>query len=723
MIRGFFFTLALLIPALTFSQASPELSIEKIFRDFDLNAVLLGETYAHADGEHYSILENRRTIACYDYLTGKGTHIYFTADRLPDSIGYIDDFHFSKDESKILLTTMSDQIYRHSFYANYWIFDVETGKLTSLDESGKQQLALFSPDGSKVAYVKQNNLYFKDLRNMSTTRVTNDGAFNQIINGAPDWIYEEEFGFSRAFQWSPNSKQIAFYHFDESKVRQFDMVLFDQVYPSVNSFKYPKAGESNSNVNIMVYDLESGTIQTMQTGQESDIYVPRIKWSSIPGKVGIVTLNRLQNTVKVLLADAKSGISETIYEEENDRFISKIKDDYLVFTSDQKHFIILSEKSGYYHYYLYSITGKLVTQITRGNWEVNELLALDEKKGLMYYTSNESSAIQKDVYCIKLNGTGKRKLSSQPGSNDACFSSTFKYYISEWSNANTPPKYAVNIIDGSEVRIIEDNAELRNKIERYGFARKEFMKIPVSDSLVLNAYIIKPADFDSTRKYPLLMNVYGGPQSQDVTDEWDFGIAWQQFMAQKGIIVACVDNRGTDGRGEEFRKCTYLRLGILETEDQVNSAKYLGLQSWINKDEIGIWGWSYGGYMTLMCLTGSSGIFKYGIAVAPVSDWKFYGNIYTERYMRKPQENEKGYLDSSPINHAARLSGDLLMIHGTADDNVHVQNSVEMSQQLIKSGKQFRQFMYPDKDHSIKGGNTRNHLYSMMSDFILQHLQ
>lgn len=714
---------ALLIPSLIFSQAAPELSIGKIFREYDLNAKILGKTYAHADGENYSILEYSRSIVRYDYATGHKKHICFTADQLPDSIAYIDDFLFSDDETKILLTTLSEGIYRHSFSAFFWIYDVPTGKLIALDESGKQQLAIFSPDGSKVAYVKDNNLYYKNLAANSIHKITHDGAFNQIINGAPDWIYEEEFGFSRAFHWSPNSKEIAFYHFDESKVRQFDMVMYGEVYPSLQSFKYPKAGECNSSVSIMVYNLETGTSHTMLAGEEEDRYIPRIKWTATPGKLAIVTLNRLQNQVKVSLANSVTGVSEVVYEEQNKRFISKIKDDYLYFTADQKYFIIQSEKSGFYHYYLYTISGKPVNPITSGKWEVDQLLAVDENKRKMYFIANAESEIRKDVYAINLDGSEMRKLSSQPGSNKASFSRTYKYYISEWSNANTPPKYAVNKINGSEIRVIEDNAVLKAKIERYGFAKKEFIKIPVSDSLELNAYIIKPANFDSTCKYPLLMSVYGGPQSQDVVDEWDFSMAWQQYIAQQGVVVACVDNRGTDGRGEEFRKSTFMRLGILETEDQVNAARFLGLKPWINREQIGIWGWSYGGYMTLMCLTRSTGVFKFGIAVAPVTDWKFYGNIYTERYMRKPKDNQKGYLESSPLNRASQLSGSLLLVHGTADDNVHVQNSLEMSQQLIKYGKQFSQFMYPDKDHSIKGGNTRNHLYSMMSDFILQHIR
>jgi dipeptidyl-peptidase-4 len=674
------------------------------------------------DGEHFTVLEAGEAIVRYDYRTGLDKETLFSTKQLPDSIYYIEDYQFSHDESRILIATNGTKIYRRSFEAYYWLYDITTGKVVSLADHGKQQLASFSPDGQKVAFVRNNNLYYKDINTNSLNQVTIDGASNLVINGAPDWIYEEEFGFSRAFQWSNDSRSLAFYHFDESQVKQFDMVVYGGLYPHVTGFKYPKAGECISSVSIHVFDLNSGKSTLMHTSEETDQYIPRIQWSAIPGKLGIVTLNRAQNNIKVFLADGITGESKVIYREENPKFISKINDDYIHFTTDQQHFIIMSEKSGFYHYYLYSMDGELINPITRGDWEVDKLLGIDEDRKILYYSSNESSVLCQDVYSVRLNGSDKQKLSTHPGSNKAEFSSTFRYFINTWSDANTPPCYTVHRISGSEIRVLEDNATLISKMHRYGFARKEFVKIKVDGDLELNAYIIKPPDFDSTKKYPLLMSVYGGPQSQDVTDSWDIGMTWQQYMAQQGIVIACVDNRGTDGRGEAFRKSTYLHLGKIETEDQISTAKYLASKSWIDEDQIGIWGWSYGGYMTLMCLTRGADIFKFGIAVAPVTSWKFYGNIYTERYMRKPQENPTGYYESSPINYADKLKGHLLLIHGTADDNVHLQNSVEMAQQLIKYGKQFQQFMYPDKDHSINGINTRHHLYTMISDFVMQNL-
>jgi dipeptidyl-peptidase 4 len=714
-------SLLLSLTSILFGQTAPNLSLDKIFKEhhFYPNAV---ETYrSMADGEHYTILESGRTIVRYDYKTGKSRTVLMEGGLLPDTILSVHDYEFCADESKILLTTYIKEIYRHSFEAKYWIYDISRKQAYPIDE-GKQQLATFSPDGRKVAYVKNNNLYYRDLSAQMVVQVTRDGAFNEIINGAPDWVYEEEFGFSKAFAWSADSRTIGYYRFDESMVRQFDMMVYDDLYPSVNRFKYPKAGESNSLVSVHVYHLESGNTVTMNTGIESDQYIVRIKWSATPGKLGIIRLNRRQNVVDVLLADSYTGNSENIYHEENSRYLSRIGDDYIIFLGDEKRFIIMSEQSGYYHYYLYSIEGKLLNPITKGTWEVISVLGIDEINNTLYFTSNQTSVINQDVHSIRFDGKGQRRLFTTPGHNEAEFSSTFKYYVNTWSDANTPPVHTLHYIDGTALRVIEDNSYLKNELKRYGFARKEFIKIPIPGNQELFAYIIKPVDFDSTRTYPLFISVYGGPQSQEVINKWEAGIAWQQLLASKGYILACVDNRGTDGRGEEFRKSTYLQLGRLETEDQVNAAKFLGKKSWIDEKRIGIWGWSYGGYMTLLCMTKGADVFKTGIAVAPVTNWRFYDNIYTERFMRRPQENPEGYDDNSPINHASRLKGNLLLIHGMSDDNVHMQNSIAMAERLVLENKQFQQFMYPNRNHNINGGNTRYHLYTMMTDYILKNL-
>jgi dipeptidyl-peptidase-4 len=703
------------------AQLTYQLSIGSIFKEHLFSPETLEEIRSMANGEYYTVLEEDQSIASYDYKTGLYKKILFSPDILPDGTS-IDDYIFSADEHLILLTTNISKIYRHSYEAAYWIFDVNTGKASLLENQGKQQLASFSPDGTKVSFVKNNNLYYRDLITDSIIQITCDGAFNRIINGAPDWVYEEEFGFSMGYTWSPDSRKIAYYRFDESEVKQFDMIEFSGIYPSCRQFKYPKAGEANSHVSVLVYHLQTGKSVSMNTGSETDQYIPRIKWTANPQEIAIIRLNRLQNKVDVLLSNATSGESRVIFHEENPKYISRVDDDFIHFTGNGENFIVLSERSGYYHYYLYTMDGKFKNPVTHGNWEVTHYLAMDDNTGTFFYKSNQPSEINTDVYSIGLNGKNQRKLSVVSGDNTAAFSRNFKYYINTWSDANTPPLYTLHHIDGSLIRVLEDNAGLKKALADLNFAKKEFIRIPVSDGLELNGYIIKPMDFDSTRKYPLFMNVYGGPESQDVINAWDNSLAWQQLLTKNGIVIVSVDNRGTDGRGEAFRKSTYLQLGKFETEDQINAAKYFGKKPWIDMNRIGIWGWSYGGTMALLCLTKGADVFSMGIAVAPVTNWRFYDNIYTERFMRRPQDNPHGYDDNSPINYADRLKGKLLMIHGTADDNVHLQNSMEMAEQLIKYDKQFQLFMYPDKNHSIYGGNTRHHLYTMMTDFILKNL-
>ncbi len=717
------FCWALLLQAVLLSGQYTPLTLEKIYRQHLFYPSSIESIRSMADGEHYTVFESGRYIVSYDYKTGKDKKVLFDAQKPGTGIsGHISDYAFSNDENKLLLTSEVTRIYRHSFQARYWICDLQTGKALPLCDSGKQQLATFSPDGTKIAFVKENNLFYKNLNDQSITQITTDGRFNHIINGAPDWVYEEEFGFSQAYCWSPDSRSIAFYRFDESRVKEFDMMLYNNLYPNVSRFKYPKAGEDNSLVSILVYDIASGSTQHMDTGSETDQYIPRIKWTMLPGKLGIIRLNRLQNKVDVLIAETTTGKSTVLYTEQNKQYLSRIDDNYLIFTADGQQFLILSPRSGYYHYYLYNMQGELLGPVTQGNWEVADVLAIDHVNHILYYTSNESAVINKDVCGVHFDGSDNIRFPSRIGTNRAKISANFTWYINEWSDANNPPCYTLHNKSGKLIRTLEDNAELSQRIREHGFTKKEFMRIPVGDDLELYAYIIKPPDFDSTRQYPLFMSVYGGPESQDVVNKWDIGLAWQQMLAQQGIVVACVDNRGTDGRGEAFRKSTYMQLGKLETEDQVNAARYFGRLSWIDENRIGIWGWSYGGYMSLLCLTRGADVFSMGISVAPVTNWRFYDNIYTERYMRKPQDNPNGYDDNSPINHAGKLKGNLLLVHGTADDNVHLQNSVEMSEQLIQENRQFQQFFYPNKNHSIYGGNTRYHLYSMITGFIFETL-
>lgn len=676
-----------------------------------------------SDGTHYSILEESRKIVVHDYQTGKESTVIFDAQPFKEQImNSIDDYEFSNDENKILLVTDIKQIFRYSYKAKHYIYDVQSDNIRTLSGYEYERQATFSPDGNRVAYVYQNNLFYYDLIQDTTIQVTFDGKINSIINGVPDWVYEEEFGFTQAFYWSPDSKKLGFMRFDESQVKQYDIKIYNGLYPENYQYKYPKAGEDNSIVTVKVYDTESKKTITVDTGSETDQYIPRIKWTASKDLLGIIRLNRLQNTVDVLVANTEDGTSKVLYHEENERFISEIDDDYIVFTEDNKNFLIRSERTGYFHYYLYSMNGTLINPVTQGNWDVDHFAGVDEKSNRMYYTSTEDSPLQRQLYYVKLNGLGRKKLSQRSGYIEAQFSKTYQYYVSTWSDANTPPVVTVNQSDGKQIRVLTDNSELVDDIGEYGFLKKEFIQIPVSEDLLLNAFIIKPMDFDTTKKYPLFISVYGGPESQDVLDRWQNNTPWQQLLVQHGIVVACIDNRGTDGRGEDFRKCTYMQLGKLESEDQIRAARYLSGMDWIDETRIGIFGWSYGGYMSLLCLAKGSGLFTMGIAVAPVTNWRFYDTVYTERFMRKPQDNPSGYDDYSPLNHAAAIQGKLLLVHGMADDNVHLQNSVEMAEKLISANKQFEMFFYPDRNHSIYGGNTRFHLYTKLTDFILENL-
>jgi dipeptidyl-peptidase-4 len=705
------------------AQADNKITLEQVFLEASFDQKTFDKLKPVNDGEHYTVLDACGSLIRYDYNTGKQVDTVFSATKCSKSVpSGISDYEFSYSSSKLLLATNIDKIYRHSFSADYFIYDLSDQSIVSLFSGGKQQLATFSPAGDNIAFTRNNNLYYKDLPDDKIVQITHDGKKNEIINGSPDWVYEEEFEFTKAFTWSPDGNKIAYYRFDESGVREFNMIIYDSLYPDVYSYKYPKAGQENSKVSIRVYDIGKGITGIMDTGANDDNYIPRIKWTNDPDVLCIVKLNRLQNRVDVLLADARTGESELIFTEENKYYISDITDDYITFIDDNEKFIIKSERDGFMHLYLYDIRGSLINQVTSGEWDVDRFLGFDPGKRLLYYTSSEISPLQRHVYSINPDGTGRKKLTEDPGTNTPEFNNDLKYFVNYNSTANTPCRITVRDSSGALLRILEDNEDLKAKIVSYGFAKKEFIKVPVDGGLELNGYIIKPADFDESGQYPLLMAIYGGPGSQKVTDSWESALAWYQLLAQHGYIVACVDNRGTGARGEEFRKCIYMNLGRLETEDLIESALYLAGLPYVDSSRIGIFGWSYGGYLALSCLTRGAGIFSAGVAVAPVTDWRLYDNIYTERYMRTPQENIKGYEESSILNYADLLKGDLLLIHGTADDNVHLQNSTELIKMLIQNNKQFEMQFYPDRDHSIRGGSTRYHLYKRITDFILRKL-
>lgn len=675
------------------------------------------------DGLHYTIMLRGSAIEKYSYKSGSKVDVLFSVDQagLADFSSF-SGYEFNSDESKILLTTGREAIYRHSYIASYYIYDRISKSIEPLSKNGKQQLATFSPDGRKVAFVRENNLFYSDLILKQEIQITFDGKFNEIINGAPDWVYEEEFGFSKGFSWSPDSRHIAYYRFDESQVRLYNMTIYGDLYPEEYVYKYPKAGEKNSVVSVHAYHLPTGRISTIDIGEEKDQYIPGIKWTTEPDKLAILRLNRLQNHLEVLVANPETGKSSVLYSETNQWYISETSDDFITFLDDKKHFIVMSERDGWMHFYLYDMKGNLVNQITKGKWDVEGLTGYDSKTKTLYFTSFEESSIERHVYGIHLNGQNKRKLTTRKGINSVVFSSNFGYYINTNSGANSPNYISLHDSKGKLLRVLEDNSMLRQNMKLYGFSEIEFTSVKTADNIELNAYLLKPNDFDPNKQYPLLMYVYGGPESQTVRDAWFRQIPWFQMLAQNGYIVACVDNRGTNGRGEAFRKATYMQLGKLETIDQIEAAKYFGSLPYIDAGRIGIYGWSYGGYMAALCMTKGAGVFKMGIAGAPVTNWRYYDTIYTERFMRTPQENPDGYDENSPINHVEKLKGAFLLIHGTADDNVHIQNSIEMSDKLIAANKYFDMLFYPNRSHGIMGGNYPYHMYNTMTKFIFTNL-
>ena len=673
------------------------------------------------DGVHYSSLnygENNVYITQYSYETGDSISTIVDSKDL-DGISF-SDYSFSEDEKKVLLPTETESIYRYSTRSNYYVYDRETKIAEELSE-GKQRLAQFSPDASKVAFVKENNIFIKDIINNTELQVTFDGEINKIINGATDWVYEEEFAFDNGMQWNASGNKIAYYRFDEEKVPEFSMDLFTDLYPSQSQFKYPKAGETNSTIELFIYDLDSNKTTKANINTEEEFYIPRIKWTLDENVLSVQRMNRHQNQLDFILVDAKDGSSQTIFTENDAAYIDVT--DNLTFLNDGKYFIWTSEKSGYNHIYLYNLKGKQVRQITKGNYDVTDFYGIDESNNTVYFASSERSPMHRDVYAVQLNGKNKKTLTNKIGTNSATFSTNYKYFINQYSNANTPYYFSLFDAKGNEVRMLKDNSNLKNSLSEYALSQKEFFNFKTTEGIDLNGWMMKPHNFDETKQYPVFMYLYGGPGSQQVTDSWGgSNFLWYQMLTQQGYIVACVDNRGTGARGSEFKKCTYQQLGKLETEDQIEANRYLANLPYVDGSRIGIFGWSYGGYMSSLCLLKGADEFKMAIAVAPVTNWRYYDSIYTERYMRTPQENASGYDDNSPINHVEKLKGKYLLVHGSADDNVHYQNTMEMTNALVNANKQFDLFIYPNKNHGIYGGYTRLHLFTKMTNFIKENL-
>ena len=724
-----------LVPGLTtttsLAQQKLPLTLEDIWAKPTFRAAAVPGFNWMNDGRYYSALENGGLVQ-HEVTTGKAMQTLVAASALQvagaDKPLDVDGYSFNKNEQKILFTTATEPIYRRSARATYYVFDQGTKKLTPLSTGGKQGYATFSPDGSRVAFTRDNNVFVTDLATMKEIAITTNGVKNNLINGSADWVYEEEFGFAQGFFWSPDSKQIAFYTFDESQVPEYDMQEWGSLYPKENRFKYPKAGEKNSVVSVSSYDVASARTTKMDVGPVVDQYIPRVQWTQVPNTLSIQRLNRLQNKLEILHGDATTGKTQVVLTDTNPAYV-EINDD-LNYLPGGKQFLFTSEKDGYQHLYLHDMSGRQVRQLTRGNWEISAINGFNPKTGFVYYTSTEGSALQRHLYRINLQGTGKRRISDADNGLDVVnMSPDTKYFLNSHSSAGVPAVVSLHEgATGKLVKTLEDNTKLKQTLTQYDLGKQEFFTFKTAEGVDLNAYMIKPANFDPAKKYPVLMYVYGGPSfgsgsTQTVLDNYGgANYLWHQMLAEKGYLVVSVENRGTSGRGAAFRKATYANLGKLETIDQGEGAKYLATLPFVDKSRIGIWGWSYGGYMTSLAMTKNADLFKMGIAVAPVTNWRYYDTVYTERYLKTPQENPGGYDDNSPVQFAQNLKGKFLLVHGTGDDNVHFQNSIAFVDALIKANKDYQTLYYPNRNHGIGGGNTRLHLYRQMTNFVTQNL-
>lgn len=704
--------------------AQQKLSVEEIYAG-TFRAKSMDELQSMKNTNQYTVLNFDRgsrtmQLDLYDFATLKKVNTFIDTKNFLELKDGIDSYVFSTDEKQILLANNSNPIFRRSFTADYYLYDIATKKLTKILE--QVQEPIFSPDGTKIGFAKENNLFIYDVSSKSITQVTSDGKKNEIINGITDWVYEEEFAFVRAFDWSADSKKLAYIRFDETEVPQFSMDLYKKdLYPTAETFKYPKAGEKNALVSLHVYDVISKNSKTIDLSNYNDFYIARLKWTNDANILSAQVLNRHQDNLDLLFVDATSGAAKVVLNEKDKAYVDVT--DNLTFLKDNS-FIWTSEKDGFNHIYLYDKNGKLKNQVTKGNWEVTNYYGFDEKTKTVFYQSVENGSIVRDVYKISLDGKKKVKLSSQVGTNAATFSPDFSLFINSFSSATVPPTFTLNNSkDGKLAQEIVNNTALAEKLKKYDLPNKEFFELTTEKGHKLNAWMIKPKDFDASKKYPVFMYQYSGPGSQEVANNWlDTNDMWFMMLSQQGYIVACVDGRGTGYKGAAFKKCTQKELGKFEVEDQIDAAKVIGNYSYVDKTRIGIFGWSYGGFMSSNCLFKGADVFKMAIAVAPVTNWRFYDSIYTERYMTTPQENASGYDDNSPINHVSKLKGNFLLIHGTADDNVHVQNSMQMIEALVQANKQFDWAIYPDKNHGIYGGKTRIQLYNKMTNYIKEKL-
>lgn len=714
------FSLLLFINVAAVAQSKKEITLEDIWKNNTFRQDVVAGFRSMADGEHYSEINKDGELVKVKFEDGTkaATLVNLRTIQYNNQELKISDYEFNQDETKLLLYTESENIYRRSVLHKVYVYDLASKEVTLVHDK-KILHASFSPQSDKVAYVLDNNIYYLDLNSKETITITDDGDYNHI-NGNCDWVYEEEFEFTKAYEWSAEGDYLAYYSFDQTAVPEYNFAMYDKLYPTDYKYKYPKAGEINSIIGIHIYHLKNGKTIDFDLGTNTDIYIPRIKINPYNNALIIYRLNRLQNHLELLQADTKTGNTTTIYDETNKYFV-EINDNISIL-KNKNAFVYTSEKDGYNHIYLHDIEKNESIQLTKGNWEVTNIKGVDEEKNAIHYMSTEKSPLQRQLYIVDINSKTTTCITPEAGWHDITFSNNFKYFLDKHSIINQPPTYTL-VSKTMNKRVLKDNAALTAKMNEYDISKLELITVPNEAGTLLNGWMIKPTTFSASKKYPLLMFQYSGPGSQQVMNQFsgrDFW--WYQMLAQKGYIIVCVDGTGTGFRGEEFKKKTYLQLGKYESDDQIAVAKYFAKQPYIDASRIGIWGWSFGGYMSSICLLKGADVFKTAIAVAPVTNWRYYDNIYTERYMRTPQENAKGYDDNSPVNMVDKLKGNYLLIHGTADDNVHYQNAIEMQKALINANKDFDSEAYPNKNHGISGGVTRLQLYRKLTNFILEKL-
>ena len=715
-------TIALLCLGLI-TKAQNELTVEAIYQDEVFKQETVESLNWMNNGQYYTALEDNKIVR-YDVTSGVADSVIIDGKAVNLKI---DDYEFTSDESRLLLLTDKQKVFRRSYTAEYYIYTFKGKELKQLSPNGRQSYATVSPDNKNVAFVRDNNLFFVKLVNMSENQVTKDGAKGSIINGSTDWVYEEELYLTKAFFWSPNSEKLAYYRFDETQVNEYNLQYWDSgaLYPRDYRYKYPKAGEVNSIVNIKVYNLKDNTTQTVDLGEETDIYIPNIQWTKDPDILAIKRLNRLQNRQDIFHYSTKFKSATNILTDKSKTYIHATYTKEWIYLNNGTHFLISSERDGYKHFYIHRMDGQLEYKATSGAYNAEEMIGLDQrsKNPVLYYTSTEVSPLERHVYRVDWKGNGKIQLSTKPGTNTADMSKDFKYYVNFNHAASQPIEVTLMLNRGNKlIKVLKDNAAIKEKTAAYGLTEKILFQLDAADKKLLNAFMVQPADMDSTKKYPVLIYQYSGPGSQKVKNEWQGKhYLWHQLLAQKGYIVVAVDSRGTGGRGVDFKKMTYMQMGKLEAEDQISAAKFLAKLPFVDKDRIGIWGWSYGGYVSSLALMNGPDVFKAGIAVSPFL-WRYYDTIYSERYLRRPQDNPDGYNKYSIVRNAAKLNSKYLLIHGTGDDNVHFQNAVTLQNELIMQGKQFESFYYPDNNHHLIGKKTQVHLFTMMTDFILENL-